>query len=114
MPRLLAPLTLAALAMTATLSAPASAAPGIYSYVQPRSYDTAECMRRAKILIGQNPSMNVVTDSISVLLQATNADVSYNIRCDIPGSVLLITAGTDDLVARMDLLRRVFGGAGNR
>ncbi len=87
---------------------PASASPGIYSYVMARSYNSAECMRRAKVIISHNPAMRTVSDQSSVLLQSTEADVSYNIRCDIPDRILLITAGTEDLVARMTLLRRVF------
>jgi len=102
------PFAYALLATLPFIAQPAAASPGIYSYVGPRAYDTAECMRRARAVVANNPAMKVVTDTVSVLLQATTADVSYNIRCDIPGRILLITAGTDDLVARMNLLRQVF------
>lgn len=107
-------LLIGGLALAASLPALAqptvAQAPGIYSWVISVNHDGNECMRRAR-RIAERLDHQVIADHASLLILVRGVSLSYNIRCDQPGRVILITAGTvNNLQAESANLRRLYLG----
>ena len=65
---------------------------GIYSHTESRSHSREECLRRAT-LVANHQHMQLQADDLGAWMTELRGNMSYHIRCDLPGLTLFVTAG---------------------